>query len=97
MAKSKNHVKRVKRIILFGLICLFVDGCILYSYSNTWGQIAAKKKEKETLLVELDKLKGENKDLESTSLKLQDPEYIARYAREKRLYSGKNEYIIKIK
>ncbi len=97
MAKSQNRIKRIKRIFIFGLICIAVDGCILYSYSNTWGQIAAKKKEKEKLIVELDQLKEENADLESTSQKLQDPEYIARYAREKRLYSGKNEYIIKIK
>lgn len=97
MAKLKNRSKRIKRILLFGVLCLAIDGYILVSYSNTWGQIAAKKKEKESLIVELDNLKEENKELESASLKLQDPEYIARYAREKRLYSGKNEYIIKIK
>lgn len=97
MARSRNKNKRIKRILLFGTLCLALDGYILYNYSNTWGQIATKRKEKDNYYVELENLKKENKDLQSTTLKLQDPEYMAKFAREKRLYSGKNEYIIKIK
>jgi cell division protein FtsB len=35
-------------------------------------------------------------ELKSEISKLQDPEYMARYAREKYLYSGSDEIIIKI-
>ncbi len=94
---SRNKCKKVNRILLFGTLCLVLDGFILYNYSNTWGQIAIKQTEKDNYYVELEELKKENKELQSTSLKLQDPEYMAKFAREKRLYSGKNEYIIKIK
>jgi cell division protein DivIC len=42
-----------------------------------------------------EKLKEEEK-LQSEIIKLQDPDYVARYAREKYLYSKDGEIIIKI-
>lgn len=39
---------------------------------------------------------SEEETLKDEINKLQDPEYMARYAREKYLYSKKNEIIIKI-
>lgn len=94
---KNNKRKRISRILLFGTLCLAIDGYIIYSYSDTWSQIINKNVEKKNLAVELDKLKEEGNELNRTANKLQDPEYIAKYAREKRLYSGKNEYIIRIK
>ena len=41
-------------------------------------------------------LKEKQKELELDAKKLQDSEYIARYAREKYLYSKEGEFIIKI-
>lgn len=97
MANSKNRKKRLKRILLFGTIFVLIDCAIVYTYASTWGQIYAKKKESSELTQQLETLKEDKKDLKTTVEKLNDPEYMAKYAREKRLYSGKNEYIIRIK
>lgn len=41
-------------------------------------------------------LQEEEKELNSEIVKLQDPDYLARYAREKYFYSKDNEIIIRI-
>ena len=41
-------------------------------------------------------LKEEEDELQLEADKLQDPDYIARYAREKYLYSKEGEFVIKI-
>jgi cell division protein DivIC len=48
------------------------------------------------LNVQLEELKEKEEELSTDVLKLQDPEYIARYLREKYYYSKNNEYIIKL-
>ena len=55
------------------------------------------KNENEKLKVKLDNLKEEEEILKSEVNKLKDPVYVAKYAREKFLYSGDNEYIIRMK
>ena len=45
---------------------------------------------------QLEMLKGEEEDLKTEVLKLQDPDYIARYAREHYLYSKDDELLIRI-
>ena len=52
--------------------------------------------EKQTLNYKLVALKEEEEVLNSDIKKLQDPEYVARYAREKYLYSKEGELIIRI-
>ena len=55
------------------------------------------KNEDKELNVKLDNLKDEEEVLKSEVKKLKDPVYVAKYAREKFLYSGDNEYIIRMK
>jgi cell division protein DivIC len=55
-----------------------------------------KYKEKDLLNKELYDLKEKEQELSTDVLKLQDPEYIGRYLREKYYYSKDNEYIIKL-
>ena len=45
---------------------------------------------------ELKNLQTEERELSSEIVKLKDPEYIAKYARENYLYSMEGEYVIKI-
>ena len=97
MANFKNKKKRVKRILLFGTAFLLIDCSIIYTYASTWGQIYNKNNEGKELAIQLNTLKEEKDELKTTVEKLNNPEYMAKYAREKRLYSGKNEYIIRIK
>ena len=58
-------------------------------------EIAGKYKEKDELNEELEVLKEKETELSTDVLKLQDPEYIARYLREKYYYSKEGEYVIR--
>lgn len=93
----KRATKKDKRRILV-LIVILIPLLVLF-ISNIWKYSAQILKNIETKK-ELDvtykeKLKEEEK-LQSEITKLQDPDYVARYAREKYLYSKDGEIIIKI-
>ena len=94
MRKATKKDKRrilILIIVLIPLLVLFVSNIFKYGI-----QILKNIKAKEELdVVYKEKLKEEEK-LQSEIIKLQDPEYIARYAREKYLYSKDGEIIIKI-
>ena len=93
----KRATKKDKRrillliIILIPLLVLFVSNIWKYS-TQILKNIETKKKLDDTYK---EKLKEEEK-LQSEIIKLQDPDYVARYAREKYLYSKDGEIIIKI-
>ena len=55
-----------------------------------------KKQEKKILLAEQKRLKEEEAYLKDQVIKFRDPDYLARYAREKYLFSTDGELIIKI-
>ena len=55
-----------------------------------------KYKEKKELTKELASLKDKESELKADVEKLQDKDYIARYAREKYYYSKDGEYILRI-
>jgi cell division protein DivIC len=61
-----------------------------------WIQIYSKSHEKEKLTKELKVLKKKESSLRADANKMQDKEYIARYAREKYLYSKDGEFILRI-
>ena len=54
------------------------------------------KREKKDLETKYSKLLSDKEVLETDVKKLQDPDYVAKYAREKYLYSKDGELIIKI-
>lgn len=93
----KKSKKSLNNFLLFGVICLVVNLYVIYSLYNTWSEILAKRKEKETLSSEVVALKEEEESLKGELNKLKDSSYVAKYAREKLFYSGNDEYIIKIK
>lgn len=94
---AKKKVKKTKRLILVTIFCLAINGYVLYSVGSILKDVQAKKEEKQILSSELVLLKEKQEELKVEVNKLQDSEYVARYAREKYLYSGKNEYILKLK
>lgn len=96
MAKKKSP-KKTKRLIFVTFLCLAINGYILYSVGSVFKDVQQKEKEKKELTIELNNLKEKQDELKVEVNRLQDSEYVARYAREKYLYSGKNEYIIRIK
>ena len=89
----KRVTKKDKRrlivlmIIFIPLLTLFLSN--MFSY---WSNIYKKKKLDEEYALKLEK----EELLKSEIQKLQDEEYVARYAREKYLYSKEGEIIIKI-
>lgn len=96
MAKSKAKKKLHLRMICLGLTSIFVIGATTFTIGKYWVEIYEKYQEKKELEQELISLKNKEKKLKVDANKLQDPDYIARYAREKYLYSKDGEFILKI-
>lgn len=82
---------RIYLVVIAGLISFF--GIKMYYY---WPKIFSNYKEKRALEEEYANLLEEEEILSSDIIKLQDPDYIARFAREKYLYSKNGEIIIRI-
>lgn len=87
--------KKKRRLILIitaiAIILYFIVTLINYTYN-----FISLKKEENDLKTELAELQQEKTDLKMEIQKLNDPEYVVRYAKEKYLYSEEGEYVIKI-
>lgn len=92
----KTKKSSSSNLIFVTLICIFIMSfCVISSISNI-SKIAEKKAEKKELTNKLETLKEEETTLSDDVDKLKNPEYAARYAREKYLYSKYGEKILKI-
>ena len=91
--KSINPKNRFMALsaILIGVVAFFV-GTIF----NDWMAIMHNKQEIADLTAYYNELLKEEESLTSEVTKLHDKEYVARYAREKYMYSLPGEFIIKI-
>ena len=63
---------------------------------KTWVEIYQKYQQKDSLTAKLEELQKEEEELKADVERLQDPDYVARYAREKYYYSKDGELILKI-
>ena len=89
--------KKVKRnFIIISLIYLVLGFLLMETVIKTGYELYTKSKEKREFTEELSTLKEKEEELKGQVNKLQDPDYIARYAREKYLYSKDGEIIIRI-
>ena len=79
MKKVNKGAKR--RLFLFFSIFILLLGYVGYSTFNYWNQILINKKETKELKEQYEKLLSEKEELESDVIKLQDPDYVAKYAR----------------
>lgn len=97
MAKTKRISKSTKRRLrVFGILSLV---CILYFIFCLCFELYKfheLKLEEKQLKEEYKNLKKEAEELEVEIDELNDPEYLAKYARENYLYSKEGEYIIKL-
>lgn len=97
MATRKKKKKSIKGRVF--IIMLFF-GVIIFSLSYKFiGSITSIKEmndRKVSLNDKQESLKEKKKELEADLEKLEDPNYIAKYAREKYLYSKDGELIIRI-
>lgn len=93
---GKLTKKERRRIILTSIFCFFIIGLSVISSVNNLVKIGQKKQEKKELTKQLQELEDEEITLTDDVEKLKNPEYAARYAREKYLYSKNGEKILKI-
>lgn len=93
MKKTKKNIKG--KILV--LIMFMTASVLIFNTAKLWSQIFDKRKEAEELSKEIASLNHEESYLEMEVEKLKDPDYIARYAREKYLYSKEGEFTIRIK
>lgn len=93
----KKLSPKTKFRVTFLFLCVIISfSFFIYTLFSNVTQMINNVKENKSLKEEYaDSLKKED-ELNSEIEKLQDPEYLARYAREKYLYSADNEIIIKI-
>ena len=96
MAKYKKKLKPKKRAVFLVLSSFVVIIAVTFSIGKYWVEIFEKYQEKQELEMELTALKEKEEELQVDANKLQNPDYVARYAREKYLYSKEGEYIIQI-
>ena len=97
MAKTRRISKSTKRRLrVFGILSLV---CILYfifCLGFELYKVHELKLEEKQLKDEYESLKKEAEELEVEIDELNDPEYLAKYARENYSYSKDGEYIIKL-
>ena len=96
MAKKKKVKKKAKRIMTFGLFSVLLITIVIFTLLSVFVEIINKYQEKQELENRLVALEKKEKQLETDVKKLEDPEYLARYAREKYFYSKDGELIIRI-
>lgn len=96
MAKGKSRAKARRRLLVLGLSSIFVIVAMTFTIGKYWVEIFEKYQEKKALDDELTSLKEKEEELKVDANKLQNPDYIARYAREKYLYSKDGEFILQI-
>lgn len=98
MAKKRRKVKtNFKRAFLITVFCLVINFFVITYIGRTFKNVLELKREQQELSGTLVELKEKEETLKAEVNKLQDPDYIAKYAREKFMYSGDGEYIIRIK
>ena len=96
VVKRKKVRKSATRIMVFGISSIVISFVILGSIFKIVIDVVNKYKEADMLEDKLADLEEKEEDLNQEIIKLQDPEYLARYAREKYFYSKDNELIIRI-
>lgn len=88
----KSRIRIFMALIVFGA----VTAALGYNCLTNILKIQDLKNEKESLEEELVVLQEEKEILETDILRLKDPEYIAKYVREKYFYSKDGELILRL-
>ena len=96
MSKKKIPKASKKRLLVFGTLSIIIIIYLLFQLLFYTYRIYNLKREQGKLQKNYTSLKKEEKELRNEIDKLQDSDYIARYARENYSYSKNGEYIIKL-
>ncbi len=93
MKKTKKEKKRLV-LITFCIVGLLIT--LVSSVFNDWQEILDNNSQIKALNEEYNTLLNEEEKLKSDVTKLQDNEYVLRYAKEKFMYSEDGEIIIRM-
>lgn len=93
---KKVSKKAKMRLIIFGIPSFLMIAYFIFTLTSSIFNYISLKREENSLKSELASLLKEKEKLKIEIDKLNDPEYVARYAKEKYLYSQNGEYVIKI-
>jgi len=96
MPKKVISKKSKRRLMIFGGLSVFMIVYFLITLIGYLYNYSSLRQEEIKLKQELVSLQEEKANLKIEIQKLNDPSYIARYAKEKFLYSADGEYVIKI-
>lgn len=94
--KRRVSTKAKRRLCFLSGLLVLVISFFVGTIFQDWVQIVSNKQELLSLQTKYETLLSEEESLTSEVTKLHDIDYVARYAREKYMYSLPNEIIIKI-
>lgn len=94
--EKKRSVKEKRRIVIIVFLIVFSTVFLIKDVFSDWVQIMNNNNQIHTLTVQKQDLLNEEASLKAEVTKLENPEYVARYAREKFLYSMDDEIIIRV-
>lgn len=89
---SKHKIRIAMAVFVFGAITISLG----YNLFNNLKMIEQMKNEKVSLNKKMEDLEKEKEVLETDIQKLEDPDYIAKYVREKYFYSKDGELILRM-
>lgn len=92
--KDKNFDKNRIVFLMFSVVLFII--ILISTIFTDLQQIAYNKEQTELLKIKYTQLLEEESSLNSEAIKLQDPDYLARRAREKYLYTKDGEKILTI-
>ena len=95
MKKKKNKKFRYRVVFLIPL-CIGLMVAIFASVGSYWVKIANKYQEKEKLEKQIIVINEKEEELKVEVDRLEDPDYVARYARERYMYSKEGEIILRL-
>ena len=95
MKKGKN-VKAKRRLLFISLTIVVLLSFLFVSVYKKFTTIMENKRDSAALTEKYEGLLDEKSQLESEVAKLQNPEYLARRAKEDLLYTNENEKLIRI-
>ena len=92
---KKIGKKAKRRLFVLTFLIIAASGVLVFMVFKDWQQILHNKAKARELDTQYQDLLREEEKLNSEVNKLSDPDYVARYAREKFLYSLPDEIIIR--
>ena len=95
-SKKRKKNQDNKLYVLLVITCIVLIIALIGTVFKDYSRVVQNRKETNELELKYQELLEEETSLNSEVVKLQDPVFVARYAREKYLYSKNGETILRI-